>query len=156
MPKKRPGWPSFQAWSSAWRCLASTSLAILCAMRWILNSGTAAEQSPSFILTEVVRRQREFWKTGLGIRAMEEEGDAKLEDRCVTAGCRDASGAVGGASGPGGGETPAWWDIAGGPCRRPTQSGHAPGTDLPGDHSFLHGVQLAGRVRPAWVSEHHR
>src|SRR5262249_3474641 len=42
----------FQAWSSAWRCLASTSLAILYAMRWILNSGTAVEQSPSLYLDE--------------------------------------------------------------------------------------------------------
>src|SRR5712691_6938707 len=43
MPKKLPGWPSFQAWSSAWRCSASTFLAIPCAMPWIPNSGTAVK-----------------------------------------------------------------------------------------------------------------
>src|SRR5713101_241538 len=54
--------------------------------------------------------------------------------------CGAGGSAVGHAGGPGGGATPAWRGVTGGHCRRSAQPGHAPGTDLHGDHSLLYRV----------------
>src|SRR3989442_11121273 len=83
-------------------------------------------------------------------------GYAERQGESVASFRRDGHGTVGNVVWPGRGQTTLWRGIAGGPGRRSAQSRYAPGADLYGDYSHVHGLQHPGHVRPASLSQDHR
>src|SRR5262249_2240125 len=98
---------------------------------------------------------RDLGKGPMGVPREEGVADEKLQETGAVACHCHVCGAVDGAMDPGGGETAAWWGVTGGPCRGSTEPGHAPGTNLCGEHPHGSRVQHPGYVRPASLSQSH-